>query len=83
MPSMLLVGLTNNGKTMIIEKFRRTHPPIDASKTSDGAAQVPVLTVEMLAVLDEARDSSAILDRLVFPHVLFDRQQGGRKRPCV
>lgn len=73
MPSMLLVGPTNNGKTMIIEKFRRTHPPIDASKTSDGAAQVPVLTVEMPAAPDEARFFGAILDRLGFPHVLSDR----------
>lgn len=26
MPNLLLVGPTNNGKSMIIEKFRRTHP---------------------------------------------------------
>lgn len=27
MPNLLLVGPTNNGKSMIVEKFRRTHPP--------------------------------------------------------
>jgi hypothetical protein len=27
MPNLLLVGPTNNGKSMIIEKFRREHPP--------------------------------------------------------
>ena len=27
MPNMLLIGPTNNGKSMIIEKFRRAHPP--------------------------------------------------------
>jgi len=27
MPNLFLVGPTNNGKTMIIEKFRRTHRP--------------------------------------------------------
>ncbi len=30
MPNLLLIGPTNNGKTMIIEKFRRAHPVIPA-----------------------------------------------------
>ena len=34
MPNMLLVGATNNGKTMILEKFRRAHPPTPASATA-------------------------------------------------
>src|ERR1700723_631167 len=40
MPNLLLVGPTNNGKTMIVEKFRRAHPPIAASATQEGAANV-------------------------------------------
>lgn len=28
MPNLLLIGPTNNGKSMIIEKFRRRHPPL-------------------------------------------------------
>ena len=32
MPNFLLVGPTNNGKTMIVEKFRRSHPPIEAAE---------------------------------------------------
>ena len=28
MPNLLLIGPTNNGKSMIIEKFCRTHPPV-------------------------------------------------------
>ena len=28
MPNLLLIGPTNNGKSMIIEKFRRAHPPV-------------------------------------------------------
>lgn len=27
MPNVLLIGPTNNGKSMIIERFRREHPP--------------------------------------------------------
>jgi hypothetical protein len=28
MPNLLLIGPTNNGKSMIVEKFRRMHPPM-------------------------------------------------------
>ncbi|PKF49031.1 TniB family NTP-binding protein [Enterovibrio nigricans] len=43
MPNLLLVGPTNNGKSMIIEKFRRTHPSrFDADKE-----HIPVLCVQM------------------------------------
>lgn len=43
MPNLLLIGPTNNGKSMIIEKFRRQHVP------SSGAdeEQIPVLVVQM------------------------------------
>ncbi|EBH2659012.1 transposase [Salmonella enterica subsp. enterica serovar Bredeney] len=43
MPNLLLVGPTNNGKSMIIEKFRRTHP---ASSDAD-QEYIPVLVVQM------------------------------------
>src|ERR1700744_6383793 len=46
MPNLLLVGPTNNGKTMIVEKFRRAHPQTLASQTENGAAHVPVLRVQ-------------------------------------
>jgi hypothetical protein len=73
MPNLLLVGPTNNGKTMIVEKFRRAHPPIAASATTDGAANIPVLKVQMPAGPDESRFFGAILDELGFPHMLSDR----------
>ena len=38
MPNLLLVGPTNNGKTMIVEKFRRTHPPLEAAEHADRVA---------------------------------------------
>lgn len=43
MPNLLLIGPTNNGKSMIIEKFRRAHPPI----THPEREQIPVLTMQM------------------------------------
>ncbi|WP_432322428.1 TniB family NTP-binding protein [Yersinia enterocolitica] len=43
MPNLLLIGPTNNGKSMIIEKFRRTHP------ASSNATQefIPIICVQM------------------------------------
>ncbi|WP_443703148.1 TniB family NTP-binding protein [Promicromonospora umidemergens] len=43
MPNLLLIGPTNNGKSMIIEKFRRLHPPTSHSDRE----QMPVLAVQM------------------------------------
>jgi type II secretory pathway predicted ATPase ExeA len=73
MPNLLLVGPTNNGKTMIVEKFRRTHPPIPPNDAPVGAVTVPVLKVQMPAGPDEARFFGAILEELGFPHMLSDR----------
>lgn len=73
MPNLLLVGPTNNGKTMIVEKLRRAHPLSAASATPEGAAHVPVLKVQMPAGPDEPRFLGAILDELGFPHMLSDR----------
>src|SRR6267154_4958819 len=47
MPNLLIIGPTNNGKTMIVEKFRRAHPPDEASTPGDGVACIPVLKVQM------------------------------------
>ncbi|WP_426575397.1 TniB family NTP-binding protein (plasmid) [Xenorhabdus stockiae] len=43
MPNLLLVGPTNNGKSMIIEKFRRAHP----ASYDDNQEYIPVLVVQM------------------------------------
>ena len=64
MPNLLLVGPTNNGKTMIVEKFRRSHPPIAAMDAEDGIARVPVLKIQMPAGPDELRFFGAILEGL-------------------
>jgi type II secretory pathway predicted ATPase ExeA len=73
MPNLLLVGPTNNGKTMIVEKFRRAHPAFSASTTPDGAADVPVLKVQMPAGPDESRFYGAILEGLGFTHMIRER----------
>jgi hypothetical protein len=64
MPNLLLVGPTNNGKTMIVEKFRRSHPMLAAADAQGGVAQMPVLKMQMPAGPDERRFFAAILDEL-------------------
>lgn len=43
MPNLLLLGPTNNGKSMIVEKFRRLHPPTSHTDRE----HIPVLAVQM------------------------------------
>lgn len=43
MPNLLLLGPTNNGKSMIVEKFRRTHPQVSLPERE----QIPVLVIQM------------------------------------
>ncbi len=45
MPNLLLVGPTNNGKTMIIEKFRRFHPSVLMADSD--AEDLPIVCVQM------------------------------------
>lgn len=73
MPNLLLVGPTNNGKTMIVEKFRRAHPPLSAADTTDGVAMLPVLRVQMPPGPDESRLFGAILEGLGVPFGPRDR----------
>lgn len=68
MPNLLLCGPTNNGKSMVLEKFRRSHPPVAADVTSEGVASIPVLKIQMPPCPDERRFFGAILDALALPH---------------
>jgi Cdc6-like AAA superfamily ATPase len=67
MPNLLLVGPTNNGKTMITEKFRRSHPGREATTTETGTAEVSVLRVQMPPAPNERRFFSAVLSALGAP----------------
>jgi Bacterial TniB protein len=63
--NLLIIGPTNNGKTMIAEKFRRAHP---ARTSDDGEREiVPVLMVQMPAEPTVARFHGALLAALNTP----------------
>lgn len=64
MPNLLLVGATNNGKTMIVEKFKRAYPRIDPPPGSDGVANIAVVKMQMPPAPDERRFFTAIMESL-------------------
>lgn len=46
MPNLLLIGPTNNGKSMVVERFRRTHP----ATSSANQEWIPVISVQIPSV---------------------------------
>jgi hypothetical protein len=65
MPGLLIVGDTNNGKTMIINRFERLHPADD--NPEDETIRLPVLIVQAPPTPDEGRFYDAILTKLAAP----------------
>ncbi|MDA8258525.1 MAG: TniB family NTP-binding protein [Betaproteobacteria bacterium] len=71
MPNLLIVGDTNNGKTMLVQRFCNRHKPQD---NPDGeAAIVPVLYMQAPPVPDENRFYNTILELLFAPYKSADR----------
>ncbi len=71
MPNMLLVGDTNNGKTMLIQRFRSLHPAHDNPQGQ--GVRVPVLVIQAPPTPDEGRFYNAILELLFAPYKPNDR----------
>lgn len=71
MPNLLIAGDTNNGKTMLVNRFCSRHPAID-NPNGDGIV-VPVLDIQAPPVPEEGRFYCAILERLFAPYKHSDR----------
>lgn len=71
MPNMLLVGDTNNGKTMLINRFKKQHPATD-NPGGEGIS-VPVLLIQSPPVPDEGRFYNTILEALFAAYKPNDR----------
>jgi len=69
MPNLLIVGETNNGKTMTVNRFQTLHPP---SEEPEGIV-LPVLVVQAPPTPDEVRFYNTILETLVAPYKPRDR----------
>lgn len=71
MPNLLIVGDTNNGKTMLVRRFCNQHKPEDNPEGE--AAVVPVLFMQAPPVPDEGRFYNTILELLFAPYKPGDR----------
>lgn len=71
MPNLLVVGDTNNGKTMLVQRFCGLHPASD-NPGGDGV-HVPVLFVQAPPTPDEGRFYNAILELLFAQYKPNDR----------
>jgi Bacterial TniB protein len=65
MPNLLLIGPTNNGKSMLIEKFRRAHMVEPAPQAE--AEIIPVVTMQMPSDPSVSRFYALLLTRLGVP----------------
>ncbi len=66
MPNLLIVGETNNGKTVVVSRFQRFHAAAD--NPGGDHAIVPVLLIQAPPVPDENRFYGAILEALAAPY---------------
>ena len=78
MPSVAIYGDSGMGKTMIMEKFRRDHPP--ELDRENGVEQTRVLALQMAGKPGERRLYAQILAALGAPHNPFHTAIGGRCR---
>lgn len=71
MPNLLIVGDTNNGKTMLVNRFYHKHLPND-NPTGDNII-LPVLLIQAPPVPDENRFYNSILESINAPYKASDR----------
>tara|TARA_R110000868_G_C10932164_1_gene766473 strand:- start:15 stop:959 length:945 start_codon:yes stop_codon:yes gene_type:complete len=69
MPNLLIIGPTNNGKSMMVEKFCRHYPPIKRpfyykAEERNELIEMPILSVQMLPVPDLRRFYAAIFNKI-------------------
>lgn len=71
MPNMLIVGETNNGKTMIVNRFHNQHLAYD-NANGEGIT-LPILLIQAPPTPDESRFYNVILDKLFASYKVNDR----------
>jgi hypothetical protein len=71
MPNLLIYGDTNNGKSMIVNRFYDQHTGYD-NPAGDGAV-IPVLLVQCPPIPDEGRFYNTILEAVYSPYKASDR----------
>jgi hypothetical protein len=66
MPNLLIVGESNNGKSMILERFRELHPVVENAAGTGNI--MPVVRIQLPPVPDEGRFYGKILDAVRVPY---------------
>lgn len=69
MPNLMIIGPTNNGKTMIVEKFRRKHPQMLSSCGQHDI--VPVVIMQMPSDPSPGRFYTALLRAINMPYLNY------------
>jgi hypothetical protein len=78
MPNILIIGETNNGKTMLVNRFRADHQP---KENLEGEAIIlPVLYIQAPPSPDERGIYNAILTRLFEPYARSESTDSKRDR---
>jgi len=67
-PNALIVASSNNGKSTLIERFRRDHEPPPGAGDRADAETIPVVAVQMPTEPSIARFYATLLDELGAPH---------------
>ncbi|WP_397602163.1 TniB family NTP-binding protein [Silvanigrella sp.] len=65
MPNILIIGPTNNGKSMIVERFKRMHPP--QNEINGETIGIPLLTMQMPSDPTIARFYALLLHAMKAP----------------
>ena len=71
MQCLLLYGDSGMGKTMVVEKFLREHPP--TFDTASGVARIPVVSVQMPPAPDEKRVYTQLMSAIGAPSMANER----------
>ncbi len=64
-PNLLIVGPTNNGKSMIAERFRRMHPPSESADREH--EMIPIVSMQMPSMPTVQRFYAALMAALRSP----------------
>ena len=70
---MLLVGDTNNGKSMLAKRFWKAHEPYELTDSAGFGLRVPVFYVQMPHAPNEGEFYDAVLRRLKTNHCTNQR----------
>lgn len=80
MPNMLIVGDTNNGKTILVNRFYEAHKPKVIKVDEEDKLVIPVVYMQAPPIPDEKRFYNKLLDSLNVPYSVNDKIERKEKQ---